>query len=78
MIYSNRQDTSPAIVTSGLATKGILEESYICCLQMHYKSFFADYSSILSEYERASIRATNTRNKSLFPDKVLWNPPMEF
>ena len=29
----------------------------------------------MSEYERAFIRATNTRNKSLFPDKAEWNPP---
>ena len=74
-VYSKGQkDSNSSVVTSGVASKGVLESMYMDQLQAHCKKFIAAYSPIVDEYDRACIRAATGRSKSSFPDKSVWNP----
>ena len=53
----------------------MLPQEHLEELCAHYKQSNLRYSSILDEYSRAHTRALNSRNKTQFPDKQLWNPP---
>ena len=75
LLYSKSQDASPAVITCGAGTAGILEPSYFECLQAYYRGSVHGYSMILNEYESTLIKAKNARSRSLFPDKSVWNPP---
>lgn len=78
LVFSKLEKRDSTIITSGVANIGVLQPEHLEELHAHYKLTNLQYTSILDEYNRAHIRASNSRNKSQFPDKQLWNPPGKF
>lgn len=61
-------------VMCGMPTKGVLSPEQVSQLSHEYKKFIPEYVDILTEYEKAAKRACDSRLKSQFPIKSLWNP----
>ena len=71
---SSSAQGSDSVVVSALSTPDVVSEMEVSEMQSQYGQLISVYARILSEYEKASKAAANTRTKSLFPSKHTWNP----
>ena len=78
MVKSGRLLADPVVedlIICGTFTEGSLPPHQISEITKQYKESVSEYAAILTEYENSAERATNYREKSVFPNKEVWNPP---
>lgn len=77
MVKSGRLLADPVVedlVICGMPTEDLLPPHQVSEITRQYKESVSEYAAILTEYANSAERATNYREKSVFPSKEVWNP----